>query len=108
MKEVFGEDYKKAEWYKSLLRTKGFFITLGTFLGYIGDGFMDIFNFITGYLVDENNEPVGRLKFLIDNIGFFYFHALQLEIIFYYQKLELLACSLICHSQDMQLMNDVV
>ena len=69
MKEVFGEDYKKAEWYKSLIRTKGFFITLGTFLGYIGDGFMDIFNFITGNLVDENNQPVGRLKFLKDNIG---------------------------------------
>ena len=69
MKEVFGEDYKKAEWYKSLLRTKGFFMTLGTFLGYIGDGFIDLFNFITGNLVDENNQPVGRLKFLYDNIG---------------------------------------
>ena len=39
------------------------------FIGYIGKGFGNVISLFTGNTTDENGEPVGRLKFLIDNIG---------------------------------------
>ena len=36
-------------------------------IGYVAGGFKDLYNLFTGNLVDENNEPVGVMKFLKDN-----------------------------------------
>ena len=39
------------------------------FIGFIAKGFGNVISLFTGNTTDENGEPVGRLKFLIDNIG---------------------------------------
>ena len=39
------------------------------FIGFIAKGFGNVISLFTGNTTDENGEPVGKLKFLIDNIG---------------------------------------